>query len=119
MPDVEALGHRHPEARRLRELLRDPAARRSEQRFVLEGPRLVGDAVARGVPLEAVYLGPGARRAFADLFAAVIATGCSVRELKDGVLEKVGSTQDSAAGPRGLCDSCRLRPSARSRPASS
>ena len=42
------LGHRHPEARRLRELLHDPAVRRNERAFVLEGPRLVGDALDRG-----------------------------------------------------------------------
>jgi TrmH family RNA methyltransferase len=87
------LGHRHPEARRLRELLHDPAARRAERAFVLEGPRLVGDALDRGADIECVYIGPNASRAFADLLARVAAAGVTVRELKDGVLEKLGSTR--------------------------
>ena len=87
------LGHRHPEAQRLRALLRDPSARRAESAFVLEGPRLVADALDRGAAVEAVYIGPNAARAFADLLARVDAAGVPVRELKEGVLEKLGSTR--------------------------
>jgi TrmH family RNA methyltransferase len=88
-----ALGHRHPEARRLRELLRDPAARRGDGAFVLEGPRLVTDALDRGYALECVYVGPDADRAFAPLVARLREAGVDVRVLKEGVLEKVGSTR--------------------------
>ncbi len=87
------IGHRHPQARRLRELLHDPAARRAESAFVLEGPRLVADALDRGVELESVWIGANARRAFADLLARVDASGVDVHELKEGVLEKLGSTR--------------------------
>jgi TrmH family RNA methyltransferase len=87
------IGHRHPEARRLRELLRDPSARRTESAFVLEGPRLVADALDRGSPLECVYVGPNGRRAFAELVERVEFAGIPVRELKEGVLEKLGSTR--------------------------
>jgi len=90
---ASAIGHRHPQARRLRELLRDPAARRREGAFVLEGPRLVADALDRGAALEAVYLGQNARHAFADLLARVDAAGVPVHDLREGVLEKVGSTR--------------------------
>ena len=68
MAEIE-LGHRHPETKRLRALLRDPAARRAEGAFVLEGPRLVADALDRGYPLETVYVGVNASRAFASLIA--------------------------------------------------
>lgn len=93
MAAPDALGHRHPDARRLRELLRDPAARRAEGRFVLEGPRLVADALDRGAALEALYLSTGARRAFAPLVARAETAAVPVRELKEGVLEKVGTTR--------------------------
>lgn len=74
-------------------LLRDRRARRDERAFVLEGPRLVADALRRGAPLEAVYLGPGAQEAFHPLVDAARAAGTPVRELKEGVLEKVGTTR--------------------------
>ncbi len=60
---------------------------------MLEGPRLVADALDRGAGIECVYVGPNASRAFAELLARVDAAGLPVRELKDGVLEKLGSTR--------------------------
>jgi len=90
---VDAIGHRHPEARRLRDLLREPAARQEAGQFVLEGPRLVADALDRGVPLTGVYFGLNARRSFASLVTAVEAAGRPIRDLKDGVLERLMSTR--------------------------
>jgi TrmH family RNA methyltransferase len=87
------LGHRHPETKRLRALLREPASRRAESAFVLEGPRLVADALDRGIALEAVYVGLNAERAFAGLLVRVRAAGVPVHGLKEGVLEKLGSTR--------------------------
>lgn len=89
----EAIGARHPEAKRLRALLRDPSARRAEGRFVLEGPRLVADALTRSAPLDAVYFGLNSRRAFAGLVADVERAGVPVRDLKDGVLERLMTTR--------------------------
>ncbi len=87
------LGPRHHEVKHLRALLRDASARREAGELVLEGPRLVADALRRGVALEAVYLGPGAERSFAPLVAAVHSSGAPVATLKEGVLEKVGTTR--------------------------
>jgi RNA methyltransferase, TrmH family len=87
-----ALGPRHSEVRRLRELLRDARARRAEGAFVVEGPRGIGAALDRGASLESAYVGPGAATAFAEVVARLADTGVPVRELKDGVLERVGST---------------------------
>jgi TrmH family RNA methyltransferase len=87
------LGARHPEVRRLRALLRDRAARVEEDAFVLEGPRVVAGAVARAAPLDALYLGPGAARAFAPLVAQARDGGARVAELREGVLEKIGTTR--------------------------
>jgi len=88
-----ALGPRHREVRRLRALLRDPKARAEERAFVLEGPRLIEDALRRGVEIDAVYLGEGARAAFPRLLADVEAAGVRRVQLGAGVLEKVGTTR--------------------------
>lgn len=87
------LGARHADVQRLRALARDRQARHREQAFLLEGPRLLDAALERGAPLDAVYLGYGARPAFADLVARVTAAGVPVQDLREGVLEKVGTTR--------------------------
>jgi TrmH family RNA methyltransferase len=52
----------------------------------------VAAALDRDAPLETVFLGPGADRAFAPLVARIGAAGVPIAVLKDGVLEKLGST---------------------------
>jgi RNA methyltransferase, TrmH family len=88
-----ALGTRHPRVRRLRALHRDRHARAAEQAFVLEGPRLVEAALDRDAPLEGVYLGYQARPAFGPLVERLDGRGIPVHDLREGVLEKVGSTR--------------------------
>jgi TrmH family RNA methyltransferase len=90
---VPALGPRHHEVKHLRTLLRDGAARRAAGELVLEGPRLVADALRRGVRLDALYLGPNAQQSFGPLVAQAAAAGVRVAQLKEGVLEKVGTTR--------------------------
>jgi TrmH family RNA methyltransferase len=87
------LGARHPDVRRLRALLRDRSARDAERAFVLEGPNVVSGALDRGAALHAVYLGYGARDAFRPLVERVRDRGIPVVDLKEGVLEKVGTTR--------------------------
>jgi RNA methyltransferase, TrmH family len=87
------LGARHAAVKRLRELLRDPRARAAERAFVVEGPRAVGAALDRGVRLETVYFGPRAATAFAALSERLAALGTETATLKEGVLEKVGTTR--------------------------
>jgi RNA methyltransferase, TrmH family len=87
------LGARHADVQRLRALARDRHARHTEHAFLLEGPRLLDAALERGAPLEAVYLGYGARPAFGPLVERVVAAGIPVRDLREGVLEKVGMTR--------------------------
>ena len=55
-----ALGARHPDVDRLRRLLRRRSDRVAEQAFVLEGPKLLAEAIAAGAPIEAVYVTPDA-----------------------------------------------------------
>jgi TrmH family RNA methyltransferase len=87
------LGPRHGAVKRLRELLRDPKARAAEHAFVVEGPRAIDAALDRGARFETVFLGPRAELAFPALCARVAAAGVELMSLKEGVLEKVGSTR--------------------------
>jgi TrmH family RNA methyltransferase len=84
-----ALGARHGEIRHLRDLLRDPAARRAEARLVLEGPRLVADALRRGVPLEGVFVDDPV----SPVAVAATGAGVPVHACAPGVLSRVGSTR--------------------------
>jgi len=59
---------------------------------VLEGPRVVAAALDQDAVLDVVYLAPGAGRAFGPLLERVRAAGVRVAELREGVLERVGST---------------------------
>ena len=60
---------------------------------MVEGPRAVDAALDRGAQLESVFLGPRAEVAFPALCARLDASGVDVVALKEGVLEKVGSTR--------------------------
>jgi TrmH family RNA methyltransferase len=59
---------------------------------VVEGPRAVAAALDRGVALESLYLGPDASTAFAALVGRAERAGIAAATLKEGVLERVGST---------------------------
>ena len=59
----------------------------------LEGPRVIGAALDRGAAIESIYVGAGSMRAFAPLVQRAVATGAHVAELKEGVLEKIGTTR--------------------------
>jgi TrmH family RNA methyltransferase len=73
--------------------LRDPKARAEAGAFVVEGPRAVDAALDRGARFESVFLGPRAEVAFPALCARLAASDVDVVALKEGVLEKVGSTR--------------------------
>ena len=60
---------------------------------MVEGPRAVDAALDRGAQFEAVYFGPSADVAFPELTARVTASGAPVSLLREGVLEKVGTTR--------------------------
>jgi TrmH family RNA methyltransferase len=79
-----ALGNRR--VRRLRRLVRDPRARRTEGAYVLEGPHLVAAALAAEVALEAVYVAPGGDGAVVERARAA---GTPVHGLAPGVMERV------------------------------
>jgi TrmH family RNA methyltransferase len=88
-----ALGSKHSEIKRLRSLLRDSSARAAESAVVLEGPKIVEDALRRDVVFDAIFLGPNARVAFHDLLDLAAVEDVPLFDLKEGVLEKLGSTR--------------------------
>jgi RNA methyltransferase, TrmH family len=59
---------------------------------VVEGPRAVAAALDRGAALESVYLGTDAASAFAGLVERIERAGIPTATLKEGVLERVGTT---------------------------
>ena len=79
---------------RLRRLLRRRAVRHSEGVFVMEGPTLVGEALAAGAAVESLYVAPGARRlpAVTELCHRALDAGARVFDLGPGVLERVADT---------------------------
>jgi TrmH family RNA methyltransferase len=86
------LGPRNQEVKRLRALVSDRRARAAQRAFVVEGLRGVTSALDHGATLEVVYFGPDAHVAFAPLRDRVEALGVPWRSLKEGVLERLGST---------------------------
>jgi TrmH family RNA methyltransferase len=80
-----ALGVRHPEVDRLRRLLRRRSERSTERAFVLEGPKLLAEALDANAPIEAVFVPEGAS---VDLRGRDVA----VRVLSRGVLERIAGT---------------------------
>jgi RNA methyltransferase, TrmH family len=79
--------------RELRALARDPRARANAAATIVEGPRVIDAALERDAPLLGAYLGYGARPAFASLVGRLEAAGIAVTDLKEGVLEKIGTTR--------------------------
>lgn len=87
------LGARNPEVQMLRRLLRRRSAREEAGRYVIEGPRLVVEALDAGVELDAVYVPADVSDAdAAALLAACAARATAVRRLAPGVLEGAAST---------------------------
>jgi RNA methyltransferase, TrmH family len=75
---------------------------------VVEGPRAIDAALDRGARLERVFVGPRAETAFPALCARLTAAGVPLLAMKEGVLEKVGSTRTPqpvlAVAPRPAID---------------
>jgi RNA methyltransferase, TrmH family len=64
--------------------------RAGERAFVLEGAKLIGEALAAGAPVEAVFVAPGGEDD--PVVARAEAVGVRVSRLAPGVLERVAGT---------------------------
>lgn len=90
-PDPSVLALRHPKVQRLRRLLSRRSAREAERAFVVEGAKVLSEALDAGVPVESVYVASGASASEAVVSRAADA-GAHVYELGPGVLERVADT---------------------------
>lgn len=91
MATSAALGLRHQKVDRLRRLIRRRSIRSSERAFVLEGAKLLDEAVGAGRSIEAVFVAAGAEDANGAVQRAFDA-GARVHQLQPGVLERVAGT---------------------------
>ena len=100
-PDA-GLAFRHKRVQRLRRLVDRGSTRDSERAFVLEGTKLLTEALDAGTPVESLYLAHGTRRASGapgtrpaavdGAVARAVAGGVRVFDLAPGVMERVAAT---------------------------
>jgi TrmH family RNA methyltransferase len=83
------LGLRHQKVQRLRRLLSRGSAREAERAFVVEGVKVLSEALDAGAGVESVYLAAGAHDPVAD---RAFEHGARVFELAPGVIERVADT---------------------------
>jgi RNA methyltransferase, TrmH family len=83
------LGFRHPKVQRLRRLVERRRARHDERSFVLEGGRVLGEALAAGARIESVFVVAGTDDPTVDRAREA---GVPVIVLEPGVMERVADT---------------------------
>lgn len=86
------LAYRHQRVQRLRRLMGRRSARLEDGSFVVEGTKVLAEALAAGAPVESVYVDPSAGPAEAEVVATALAAGCRVFDLERGVLDRVAGT---------------------------
>jgi TrmH family RNA methyltransferase len=74
---------------RLRRLLRKKSARDAERAFVVEGAKVIGEALDAGAAVQSAFVAPGAP---AELVARLLDAGARVHPLEPGVMERVADT---------------------------
>jgi TrmH family RNA methyltransferase len=84
-----ALGFRHQKVQRLRRLLRKKSVRDLDRAFVVEGAKVVSEALDAGAPVQSAFVAPGAP---GDLVQRLLDAGIRVHELDTGVMERVADT---------------------------
>ncbi|MBO0694127.1 MAG: RNA methyltransferase [Acidimicrobiaceae bacterium] len=77
---------------RLRRLLTRRSVRQAEGAFVVEGAKLLTEALDAGAAVESVYLDPGGGAALGPLVSRCLDTGLRVYDLETGVLARVADT---------------------------
>jgi len=83
------LALRHPKVQRLRRLLSRRSARDAERAFVVEGIKVLAEAIDGGAGVESVYLASGTS---ANLAERACDAGASLYEFAPGVIERVSDT---------------------------
>src|SRR3954464_10300850 len=83
------LALKHQKVQRLRRLLGRRSARQAEGAFVVEGTKVLSEALAAGVPVESVDVRAGRSDRGVD---AAVAAGVRTFDLEPGVIERVADT---------------------------
>jgi TrmH family RNA methyltransferase len=83
---VPALSRHHQRIKRLRRLSGRRSARDTERVFVLEGVKVLSEALRAGAPVEAVFVTEGSEQALAE---QAHTAGARIFELAPGVMEAV------------------------------
>lgn len=83
------LSAHNPRVQRLRRLAHNRRDRADERAFVIEGPTLLADALDARLPLEAIFVEPGAADALID---AAVSAGVACFHLVSGTLARAVST---------------------------
>ena len=84
------LGFRHKRVQRVRRLLSQHSYREAERAFVVEGAKLVSEALRAGAPVEGVYAAPEGRTD--PVVSAAESAGIRIFFLAPGVIERVTDT---------------------------
>lgn len=87
---LATLSPRHHKVQRLRRLVGRRSAREDERAFVVEGAKVLAEAIAAKAAVEAVYVAPQGRDL--PVVAEAASTGVPVHELAPGALERVAGT---------------------------
>lgn len=98
---ADPIGARHHSLQRLRRLSRRRSARTDEAAFVIDGPTLLAEALAAGVPVDEVVAEPDCPD---DLLDRAAAAGATVRRAVAGVLARATDT----VTPHGVAAVARL-----------
>jgi TrmH family RNA methyltransferase len=86
MMSEASLDYKHKKVQRLRKLVRKRDLRLAEGVFVIEGYKLLEEALGSGAFIEAVFTAPGADHPSID---QALQAGVRVHRLDDGVIERV------------------------------
>jgi TrmH family RNA methyltransferase len=92
---VTPLTYKHQRVQRLRRLASRRSARLAERCFVVEGVKVVREALAAGVDIDSVYVdrtGPTSDGALEELLQEAYVAGSRVFDLAPGVLARVADT---------------------------
>lgn len=89
LPDASVLALRHPKVQRLRRLLSRRSVRDAERVFVVEGAKVLTEALDGGARVESVYLASGTSSALVERASDA---GADVYEFAPGVIERVSDT---------------------------
>jgi RNA methyltransferase, TrmH family len=92
-PEGGGLGFKHKRIQRLRRLVMRRSTRDAERAFVVEGAKVLAEALDAGAPVESLYLAPGASSGAAGaVIDRAVDAGIRVFDLGPGVIERVSGT---------------------------